>query len=485
MEPGQHKDRSQSETSRTTNKDAKTGLKKDFDVLNIWMPFSPESGRSEAAMPPCTPPRGPPSGRIHESPDGSTTTTEPSPGFCSITTSPASTAPSSATSSPRTSASVFKSDRRELNSEKQPPTQASAKKRVSFKFEPGLTASEPVYTPEESSQPSQKLGISSDVVEPLPTSHAHNHTSSANATRSQPVTSDIAYIESISLSSLVPVHALPVFTHIPTRPACFSEPPSLDLYNPTTFGPYTSPHTLAELHDLAWANQHFLIEPCLQCELKGLECPFTVRSPTNAHMGPLMTTIQGKTIIAERDTTAHPRFPACLRCIRNGEADKCIVQRRATMKEIWAFRVQKTVYSEVAEAEVAKIIFPTDRDVADPELFAAKLRLREDLLLAHENTEEKKMYAPTTLGKTWLSTVRFLRWDEDRILRAKDRDRALLSDSKGVLLPHELWGSRWAGRKEKKEREWFAKVMEISERDRHGLCLDCSAGDAVGNEAGS
>ncbi|EKG15876.1 hypothetical protein MPH_06841 [Macrophomina phaseolina MS6] len=432
-------------------------FQKDLEVCSTEGQLRPKPGRSEVMVPPCTPRREPSSGQRHQSHESSD---DCSSGSESNNTSAVSTSLSSAPSSPQTPSSTFKSDNHRLSHDEQSPTPQVGVKRVRFES----IASEYPGARETPLVPFCESSILPNGLQPI---HAHLHTP---VTQDQPDTTDTLYLEPISLSSFVPKRLVRIFTGCSTQRISFFDPPPLDLNVPTTFGPYISPHTLGELHRTAWTSQNFPMESCLQCSLKKLECPFIARSsPTNAHLGPLVTTVNGKVIVNERISTAHPRFPACLRCIRNGEADCCIVQRRATMEEIWAFQRGLESFSKLSGAETATVIFPTDRDVTYPELFAAKLAMRDELLQAEAEREKRMSFAPSRQDRRWMESARMQGWDGERMLRARDKDRALLSDSKGVLLPHEAWGSKWVGRREREEIAWISAAVELNDSD--GLSL--------------
>ncbi|OJD39006.1 tubulin polyglutamylase ttll6-like isoform x1 [Diplodia corticola] len=398
---------------------------------------SDEPGGSNSTMRPSTPPPTGSPGGAHQfvSPSGSVVTSNISPGSSTGGASPTSTAPTSAATSPANRSSEFKPATRQPSDSKHSSgtTQAASAPHVAFDI--GSTLKSSSTSPQS---PDPKINKKS------PDGHFD--------------------LDSIRLRSLSPTrdsYYLP-YARRSAIPSSYSEPPPLDLQAPTTFGPYRSPHTLSELHARAWfsAKKPFPIEPCLQCRLKGLPCPANRRSPCNAHLGPLLDPSN-----ADDDTTAprlfaaHPRFPACLRCIRAGEADSCIVQRRATLEERAAFRKIPKTFSEDFLLDTAVVILPTDRDVANPSLFAEKLRKREELLQQTRMKEEKAAFAPRQVV---VRRRNMAEQEEVRIRDGQERDRLLLSGKgrKAVLKPTESWGEKWVGRREAEELEYMRKIRE-------------------------
>ncbi|KAL0262248.1 hypothetical protein SLS55_003687 [Diplodia seriata] len=395
---------------------------------------SAAAGRSIPTMRPSTPPQG---GGALSSPFSVTSHT--SPGSSSGHPSPVSTAPTSVTTSPVVRSSTVKPVTRQLNR----TTQAVSVPQVTFDSTSTSTSESP-RTPN---------GIaSSPSLSPKDSPNGHFD------------------LDSITLRSLLPardIYALP-YVRLSAVSASFSEPPPLDLHAPTTFGPYQSPHTLSELHERAWscAKKAIPIEPCLQCRVKGLRCPLTLRSPGYAHLGPLLL---GPNNNADNDdipttsrpSTTHPRFPACLRCIRAGEADCCIVQRRATPEERAAFSPLVKTPMEENRLFMTVIMLPTDRDVANPALFAEKMRRRDELLREVQMKEERAALAPRRIVTDY---NQFSAEELKKIRKGQKKDSYLLGgkieNREKVLKPTESWGEKWVGRREEEEREFVRQTRE-------------------------
>ncbi|GME46144.1 tubulin polyglutamylase ttll6-like isoform x1 [Neofusicoccum parvum] len=251
------------------------------------------------------------------------------------------------------------------------------------------------------------------------------------------------------------------YVHTPSRPFAFPTPPSLSPSAKTTFGPFPSPHTLADLHALAYTNRVAIpIEPCLQCQLKNLPCPTTTNSPAHAGFGPAVTA-GGATL--PRPRTTHPRFPACLRCIRAGEADACIAQRRATPAERAAIADAGSSQAQQLQLELGTVLLPTDRDVLSPELWERKMVRREELLAAAAKREAKAGLAPKRV-EGWRS-------GREEVRKGQEKDRVLLSGRgrEAVLLPHERWGCRWVGKREREEWEFVEMAVRKIEADEEAM----------------
>ncbi|KAL1641619.1 hypothetical protein SLS58_005894 [Diplodia intermedia] len=212
-------------------------------------------------------------------------------------------------------------------------------------------------------------------------------------------------------------------------------------------------------------NGHFDLDS-ITLRVKGLRCPLTLRSPGYAHLGPLLL---GPNNNADNDDipttsrpfTTHPRFPACLRCIRAGEADCCIVQRRATPEERAAFRPLVKTSMEENRLFMTVIMLPTDRDVANPALFAEKMRRRDELLREVQMKEERAALAPRRIvtGRNLFSAEEL-----KKIREGQKKDSYLLGgkieNREKVLKPTESWGEKWVGRREEEEREFVRQTRE-------------------------
>ncbi|KKY20543.1 putative filamentation protein [Diplodia seriata] len=200
--------------------------------------------------------------------------------------------------------------------------------------------------------------------------------------------------------------------------------------------------------------------------VKGLRCPLTLRSPGYAHLGPLLL---GPNNNADNDdipttsrpSTTHPRFPACLRCIRAGEADCCIVQRRATPEERAAFSPLVKTPMEENRLFMTVIMLPTDRDVANPALFAEKMRRRDELLREVQMKEERAALAPRRIVTDY---NQFSAEELKKIRKGQKKDSYLLGgkieNREKVLKPTESWGEKWVGRREEEEREFVRQTRE-------------------------
>lgn len=415
----------------------------------------PDNPRFQVTMPPSTPPRELPVGRTERprSSCGSTTTVNnTSPGSSDDSTSSASTAPSSLVSSPVTPCPASRSERHDTTT------------RVRFDL-PGpilATSSESSLSLTERSIASRSLPSCAGA--PKPQDLSVNNSSHAGSDISHtPYNVDLLH------SPLLPRSPSRFYSYPPASPTIFDQPPSLDASVLTTFGPFPSPHTLQELHALAHTSPRVHIEPCLQCQLKNLPCPITYQSPAHGAFGPLVLNSNGTVAAtAPRSRLAHPRFPACLRCIRAGDADTCIVQRSATHEEKSALIDDDTTLAEDAVVETGVVLFPTDRDVLDPTLWRRKMELREALLHHDLERQAKKVFAPVRrrcVGEEW----------EGEVVvavrrRREERDRRLLSGRgrEEVLLPTEVWGERWLGGKEREEEAYMERLREmvLAERGR-------------------
>ncbi|KAB2576997.1 hypothetical protein DBV05_g4396 [Lasiodiplodia theobromae] len=406
------------------------------------------------SMPPTTPPRtdSPTRKQQFASPSGSATTVNTSPVSTSSGPSLASTGPSSVATSPVTQCSAFNPDSRQSSGRKCSFSTLQIVSTPSVKF--------------ASKSPTQSLDYSSPSTS-ASSSAASSPSIRPGIRRGSPDSN--FHLNSTTLGSLLPTRNTYTPSYISISPASFLKPPPLDPDVLTTFGPYKSPHTLSELHSLAWSNQPFPIEPCLQCRHKNLPCPLTLTSPANAHLGPLLLNGNNdmvKPTAAPRPLAANPRFPACLRCIRAGEADCCIVQRRATLAEKEMIRPQIKTYAEAALLDTAVVVLPTDRDVADPALFAAKMRRRDELLHQAELRESRTAFAPrkvTTMHDVISSDEEKIVLRQERIRSEQERDRILLSGTgrEEVLSPTESWGEKWVGRREWNKQDFVADGKEV------------------------
>lgn len=452
VEPNNSQDHRRSGSSYAI-KDASMALQSDLKKHAEQQPADVAKQKPYSlSMPPATPPRADSPTQKHQfaSPSGSATTLDTSPASTSSGPSLASTGPSSAATSPVTQCSAFNPDSRQSSGRKCSFSTLQIVSTPSVKFTSKISNQSLDYSSPSTSASSS--AASSPSIRP-------------GIRRGSPDSN--FHLNFTTLGSLLPTRN----TYISPSPASFLKPPPLDPNVLTTFGPYKSPHTLSELHSLAWSNQPFPIESCLQCRHKNLPCPLTLTSPANAHLGPLLLNGNNnivKPTAAPRPLAANPRFPACLRCIRAGEADCCIVQRRATLAEKEKIRPQIKTFAEAAMLDTAVVVLPTDRDVADPALFAAKMRRRDELLHQAELRESRTAFAPrkvTTMRDVISSDEEKIELRQERIRSEQERDRILLGGTgrEEVLSPTENWGEKWVGRREWNRQDFTADAKGITD----------------------